>query len=90
MQKGINLGVNLINDISGLSFDERSINILKTKQNTFCFTAFKRYTRHYAENPKYKMSFWIFMIFEDKLNFKKNGITHNNIILDPGIGFGKI
>ena len=30
------------------------------------------------------------MIFLKKINFlRKIGINHNNIILDPGIGFGK-
>ena len=32
----------------------------------------------------------IYDFFEDKIKFlKKNGINHNNIIIDPGIGFGK-
>ena len=32
----------------------------------------------------------IYDFFEDKIRFlKKNGINHNNIIIDPGIGFGK-
>ena len=32
----------------------------------------------------------IYDFFETKLKYlRKQGITHNNIILDPGIGFGK-
>ena len=32
----------------------------------------------------------IYDFFENKLNYlRKEGIKHNNIILDPGIGFGK-
>jgi dihydropteroate synthase len=43
------------------------------------------------KNPKYKnVLLDIYDFFEEKIKFlRKNGITHNNIILDPGIGFGK-
>ena len=37
------------------------------------------------------MNYWIFTIFfEKKIEFLRSvGIKHNNIIVDPGIGFGK-
>ena len=43
------------------------------------------------KNPIYKNELLdIYDFFEDKIKFlKKNGINHNNIIIDPGIGFGK-
>jgi dihydropteroate synthase len=42
--------------------------------------------------PKYENELLdIYDFFEKKINYlKKNGIKHNNIIIDPGIGFGKI
>ena len=42
--------------------------------------------------PKYKnILLDIYDFFEIKLEIiRKKGIKHNNIILDPGIGFGKI
>ena len=42
-------------------------------------------------NPKYKnVLLDIYDFFEEKIKLlRKNGINHNNIILDPGIGFGK-
>ena len=42
-------------------------------------------------NPKYKnVLLDIYDFFEKKLKFiKANKIKHKNIILDPGIGFGK-
>jgi dihydropteroate synthase len=91
MQKGINLGVNLINDISGLSFDERSINILKQNKTPFVLQHSRGTPDIMQKNPKYKnVVLDIYDFFEDKIKFlRKNGITHNNIILDPGIGFGK-
>ena len=91
MQRGINLGVNLINDISGLSFDERSINILKQNKTPFVLQHSRGTPDIMQKNPKYKnVVLDIYDFFEDKIKFlRKNGITHNNIILDPGIGFGK-
>ena len=42
-------------------------------------------------NPKYQnVLLDIYDFFENKIRYvRKNGITHNNIIIDPGIGFGK-
>ena len=42
-------------------------------------------------NPKYNnVLLDVYDFFEKKISFlKKNGITHNNILIDPGIGFGK-
>ena len=42
-------------------------------------------------NPSYKnVLLDIYDYFEEKLRqIRKKGIKHNNIILDPGIGFGK-
>ena len=42
-------------------------------------------------NPKYKnVLLDIYDFFEEKIKLlRKVGISHNNIILDPGIGFGK-
>ena len=43
------------------------------------------------KNPKYKnVLLDIYDFFESKINqIRSKGIKHNNIILDPGIGFGK-
>ena len=43
------------------------------------------------KNPKYKnVLLDIYDFFDEKIKYLRlNGIKHNNIILDPGIGFGK-
>ena len=91
MQKGINLGVNLINDVSGLSFDKNSIKILKKYKTPFVLQHSRGTPNIMQKNPKYKnVVLDIYDYFEDKIKFlRKNGILHNKIILDPGIGFGK-
>ncbi len=43
------------------------------------------------KNPKYKNELLdIYDFFEQKIKFLRSmGIKHNNIVIDPGIGFGK-
>jgi len=91
MEKGIKLGVKLINDISGLSYDKNSIHILKKYKIPFVLQHSLGNPDVMQNNPKYKnVLLDIYDFFEKKIKFlRKNGINHNNIILDPGIGFGK-
>ena len=91
MEKGIKLGVKLINDISGLSYDKNTINILKKYKTPFVLQHSVGNPDVMQNNPKYKnVLLDIYDFFEKKIKFlRKIGINHNNIILDPGIGFGK-
>lgn len=91
MEKGINLGVKLINDVSGLNYDENSINILKKYKTPFVLQHSLGNPELMQNNPKYKnVLLDIYDFFEEKIKFLRTvGINHNNIILDPGIGFGK-
>ena len=91
MEKGINLGVKLINDVSGLDYDQNSVNILKKYKVPFVLQHSLGNPDVMQKNPKYKnVLLDIYDFFEEKLNnLRENGIYHNNIILDPGIGFGK-
>ena len=91
MEKGIKLGVKLINDVSGLNFDKNSIKILKKYNIPFVLQHSLGNPDVMQKNPKYKnVLLDIYDFFEQKLNnLRQNGIYHNNIILDPGIGFGK-
>jgi len=91
MEKGINLGVKLINDISGLNYDKNSINVLKKYKTPFVLQHSLGNPDVMQNNPKYKnVLLDIYDFFEEKIKFlRRMGINHNNIILDPGIGFGK-
>jgi dihydropteroate synthase len=91
MEMGIKLGVKLINDVSGLSFDKDTLNVLKKYKTPFVLQHSKGTPDIMQNNPKYKnVILDIYDFFEKKIRFlKKFGITHNKIILDPGIGFGK-
>ena len=91
MEKGINLGIKLINDVSGLNYDKNSVYILKKYKVPFILQHSLGNPNVMQNNPKYKnVLLDIYDFFEDKIKFlRKIGINHNNIILDPGIGFGK-
>ena len=91
MEKGIKLGVGLINDVSGLNFDNHSVNILKKYKVPFVLQHSQGNPDVMQKKPKYQnVLLDIYDFFEKKIKFlRKIGIKHNNIILDPGIGFGK-
>ncbi len=91
MEKGIKLGVKFINDVSGLNYDKNSINVIKKYQIPFVIHHSLETPDIMQNNPKYKnVLLDIYDFFEKKIKFlRRIGINHNNIILDPGIGFGK-
>ena len=91
MKNGIKLGVKLINDVSGLSFDPETVSVLKKYRIPFVIQHTLGRPENMQKNPKYKNELLdIYDFFEEKIKLlRSKGIKHNNIILDPGIGFGK-
>ena len=91
MKKGIKYGVKIINDVSGLSYDSETINILKRNKIPFVIQHSQGLPDSMQNNPHYKnVLLDIYDFFEEKIKYIKSiGIKHNNIIIDPGIGFGK-
>jgi len=91
MKKSIKCGVKLINDISGLNYDKESVNILRKYNIPFIIHHIQGTPLTMQINPKYKnVLLDVYDYFEEKIkHLKEIGIKHNNIILDPGIGFGK-
>ena len=91
MQKGIKLGVKMINDVSGLNYDTETVNILKKYKTPFVIQHSKGSPENMQNKPSYKNELLdIYDFFDEKIKFLRSiGIKHNNIIIDPGIGFGK-
>ena len=91
MEKGIQSGVKLINDVSGLNFDDNTINVLKKYKIPFIIQHSQGNPSTMQKKPKYKNELLdIYDFFEQKIKqIRSKGINHNNIILDPGIGFWK-
>ncbi len=91
MKRGIKHGIQLINDISGLNYDDKTLQVLKEKNVPFVIHHIQGTPSTMQKNPKYKnVLFDIYDFFEHKIQeVRKSGIKHNNIIIDPGVGFGK-
>ena len=86
MVKGINFGVDIINDVSGFEYDRNSLNILKNYKITKIIHHMQGIPSDMQNNPKYKnVLLDIYDFFEKKID----QIKDRKIILDPGIGFGK-
>jgi len=91
MSKGVKVGIKLINDVSGLSYDPKTIDVLRKNKSPFVIQHSQGTPENMQNNPKYKNELLdIYDFFEQKIKFVRlKGIKHNNIIVDPGIGFGK-
>ena len=91
MKKGIKYGVKIINDVSGLSYDFETINVLKNHKIPFVIPHSQGLPINMQNNPHYKnVLLDIYDFFEERIKYIRSiGIKHNNIIIDPGIGFGK-
>lgn len=81
---GIEVGINLINDIWGLKYDEDMAQVIAKSKLPCCLM-------HNRKEPNYVN--FLFDMMEDMSKTlkiaEKAGIANENIILDPGIGFGK-
>ena len=91
MEKGIKLGVKIINDISGLNYDSKTKYILKKYKIPFIIQHSQGTPENMQNDPSYKYELLdIYDFFEKKIKFLRSiGIKHDKIIIDPGIGFGK-
>ena len=91
MRKGIENGVGIINDVSGLNFDKKSFDLINSKKTPFILHHMQGTPKTMQNNPTYEdVLLDIFDFFEEKINFCINkNYRRELIILDPGIGFGK-
>ena len=91
MKKGIENKVDIINDVSGLKFDENAFNVIKLTKTPFILHHMQGTPDVMQKNPKYNDALLdIFDFFEEKINFcLRNKYNNKFIIVDPGIGFGK-
>ncbi len=91
MEKALPYKIKLINDVSGLNYDKETLNFLKKTNIPFVIHHMQGTPQNMQNNPRYKnVLLDIYDFFEDKLKkIRAAGIMHNNILLDPGIGFGK-
>jgi dihydropteroate synthase len=91
MQHGISIGVDILNDVSALDFDQLSYQVVKDSGKPIILNHSQGIPENMQNNPTYdNVLLDIFDYFENKIKFlKDNGINDEQIIIDPGIGFGK-
>ena len=91
MRAGIKNNIVLINDVSGLRYSSKSIDLIKKNKIPFVLM-------HSIKNPKTMQSninyenvlLDVYDFFKKKIAIcERKKITRQSIILDPGIGFGK-
>ena len=91
MAEGIKNKVQLINDVSGLRYSSRSIEIIKDKKIPFVLMHSIKTPKTMQLNIKYdNVVLDVYDFFKKNIALcEKKKIDKKTIILDPGIGFGK-
>ena len=87
----IEVGADIINDVSGLSFDNNMIDTVARFNTPVIIMHMKGNPQNMQLNPEYKdIVNEILDFFKKKIKIAiQSGINRKMIILDPGIGFGK-
>lgn len=91
-QKCIKLGANIINDVSGFDYDSNMVNIIKDNPITKIIIQHSQGTpENMQKSPHYEnLMDEIYKNLKNKVDYAiEKGIKKENIIIDPGIGFGK-
>ena len=90
-KKAVEVGANIINDVSGLSFDSQMPKTVASLNAPIIIMHMKGNPRNMQKNPEYKdLIDDILYYFKERIKIAtKAGINREMIILDPGIGFGK-
>ena len=90
-KKAVEVGANIINDVSGLSFDSQMPKTVASLNAPIIIMHMKGNPRNMQKNPEYKdLINDILYYFKERIKIAtKAGINREMIILDPGIGFGK-
>lgn len=88
----IKYGVSIINDVSGLDYDSEMVKVLAQNPNVKIIVQHSNGTPDIMQsNTEYNnLVDEIYFKLKQKIDFAQlNGIKKENIIIDPGIGFGK-
>ena len=90
-REAIVAGASLVNDISGMMADTTMASVVKDFDVPVVIMHIKGTPKDMQDNPHYhNLMMEINAYFLERISFaKRSGINDNQIILDPGIGFGK-
>ncbi len=89
--KALDAGAQIINDVSALSADKEMVNVAAANDVPIVLMHMKGNPRTMQKSPDYNdvITEIITFFLETIRNAVRCGIDKNNIIIDPGIGFGK-
>jgi len=90
-QEALKRGAEFVNDISGMRFDKNMVKVVSDYNARVIIMHMKGTPKNMQRNPGYEdVIDEIMNFFAERIVFcEKNGLKRENIILDPGIGFGK-
>ena len=90
-KRALDAGADIVNDISGLTFDHKMLSVLLENDVPVIIMHINGRPKTMQSNPLYNdliKDIRDFLLKQAKFA-QLNGIKKSNIILDPGIGFGK-
>jgi dihydropteroate synthase len=88
-QKSIELGAEMINDISGGELDSAMFSVISKNNTPYILMHMQGTPKTMQEHPSYEnVVVEVKSFFENKINELKE-LGHTQLILDPGFGFGK-
>jgi dihydropteroate synthase len=90
-ERAIEAGADVVNDISGLTFDSRMADVVASTGVYTVLMHIKGVPGNMQKDPFYEDVIKEIKTFleERALYAERHGVARNKIILDPGIGFGK-
>ena len=90
-EEALKAGANIVNDISGLRFDENMVNVVKACKAPVIVMHILGNPQNMQSNPVYDNVITdLLLYFKKRIAFlSKSGVSKSDIIIDPGIGFGK-
>ncbi len=90
-EKAIEAGVDIINDISGLTFDKEMVNVIAKTKVPLILMHIKGEPKTMHINPNYdNLIEEVYDFLKKQMNYAyENGVEKGKIIIDLGIGFGK-
>jgi dihydropteroate synthase len=91
-EEAIKAGADIINDISAMTFDENMAAVTFKYSVPIILMHIQGTPKDMQKNPFYNNVVEdVTIFFKERINFAlSKGIDENKIILDPGIGFGKL
>jgi len=88
-RRALDLGADLINDISGMTFDKEMARIIERAGCPVILMHIKGTPREMQKNPHYEnLMEELHEFFRERISFC-NQMKIRQVIIDPGIGFGK-